>query len=126
MSRLDARMQTALAAVACFGVVFAMAAAVFGDGRAALSVAIGAAIAAANLFVLAQIVAGVIGRSGNAGIWGVFAVAKMLVLFLGLWLLMTKGLVSPIPLLVGYGSLPIGIAIGSLVSDKTAERTGTQ
>jgi hypothetical protein len=120
IQRLDARMRTALAAVGCFGLVFTMAAAVVSDGRAALSVAIGAAVAAANLFVLAQIVSRVIGQSGSAGVWGVFAVAKMLVFFLGMWLLMTKGLVSPIPLLVGYGSLPIGIAIGSLVSDKTA------
>jgi hypothetical protein len=36
------------------------------------------------------------------------------------WLLMRHGVVSPVPMLVGFGSLPIGIAIGSLVSDRGA------
>jgi hypothetical protein len=33
---------------------------------------------------------------------------------------MRHGVVSPLPMLVGFGSLPIGIAIGSLVSDRSA------
>jgi hypothetical protein len=32
---------------------------------------------------------------------------------------MTSHLVDPIGLVVGWGSLPVGIAVGSLVSDKT-------
>lgn len=106
--------------------------------RVALSIGIGAAIAAANLYVLAQIVASMIGvpgparagedaapAQGNAGAWGVVAFFKMNALIAGVWYLMTKGLVAPIPLVFGYGSLPIGIAIGSLVSDKTTrEPTG--
>jgi hypothetical protein len=36
------------------------------------------------------------------------------------WLLMRHGLISVAPLLVGLLSLPIGIAIGSLVSDRSA------
>ena len=134
--RLDARMRVALLGVAAFGAAATLAGA-FWSGRAALSVAIGAAIATTNLYVMAQIVAGMIGpsepakpaspnepalapraRSGS-GIWGMLAFVTMNVLIGGLWLLMTKGLVAPMGLLAGYGSLPIGIAIGSLVSDKT-------
>jgi hypothetical protein len=129
-------MLTALAGVASFGVLFTLGAAIVGDGWTALSVAIGAAIATANLFVLAQIVAAMVAatseaeaegeakasQGSTAGVWGIFAVVKMLVLFAGMWLLMTKGIVAPIPLVVGYGSLPIGIAIGSLVSDKTTHK----
>jgi hypothetical protein len=37
------------------------------------------------------------------------------------WLLMRHGVVSPLPMLVGFGALPIGIAIGSIVSDRGAE-----
>jgi hypothetical protein len=36
------------------------------------------------------------------------------------WLLMRHGIVSPLPMLIGFGALPIGIAIGSLVSDRSA------
>ena len=127
--RLDPRMLTALAGVASFGVLFTLGAAIVGDGWTVLSVAIGAIIAAANLFVLAQIVAAMVAatageekQGSTAGVWGIFAVVKMLVLFGVTWLLMTKGVVAPIPLVVGYGSLPIGIAIGSLVSDKTTHK----
>jgi hypothetical protein len=37
------------------------------------------------------------------------------------WFLMHHGLASPLSLAIGYGALPIGVAIGSLVSDKTAK-----
>ena len=42
-----------------------------------------------------------------------------MILCTGMWLLMTRHLVAPIELFVGYASLPIGIAIGAVVSDKT-------
>ena len=38
------------------------------------------------------------------------------------WLLMRHGIVSPLPMLVGFGALPIGIAIGSLLGDASASR----
>ena len=37
----------------------------------------------------------------------------------------TRHLVDPMELVVGYGSLPIGIAIGAVVSDKTGSRDDT-
>jgi len=36
------------------------------------------------------------------------------VLFGGIYVLLTKGLVDPMPLVVGYGVLPLGIAASSL------------
>ena len=47
------------------------------------------------------------------------AVVKMLGLVAVVWLLMRHGVASPIPMVVGLGALPIGIAIGSLVSDRS-------
>jgi hypothetical protein len=95
--------------------------------RFALSVGAGAAIAGSNLYVLSKIVGAMMGRGtsgespgASAGTWGVLAMVKMVVLFGGIWIVMTKGLVDPMGLVVGYGSLPIGIAIGSIVSDKTS------
>jgi len=55
------------------------------------------------------------GKRGGAA-WGLFAVVKILVLFGGIYLLLTKGLVDPIALVVGYGVLPLGIAASSLVN----------
>ncbi len=55
------------------------------------------------------------GRRGGVA-WGVFAVLKIFILFGGVWILLTRGLVDPMPLVVGYGVLPLGIAASSLWS----------
>lgn len=53
------------------------------------------------------------GKRGAAA-WGLFGVLKLVVLFGGIYVLLTKGLVDPMPLVVGYGVLPLGIAASSL------------
>jgi hypothetical protein len=53
-------------------------------------------------------------RGGTA--WGAFALVKILILFGGIWMLLTRGMVDPIPLVVGYGVLPLGIAASSLLT----------
>jgi hypothetical protein len=55
------------------------------------------------------------GKRGAAA-WGLFGVLKLVVLFGGIYVLLTKGLVDPMPLVVGYGVLPLGIATSSLFS----------
>ena len=55
-------------------------------------------------------------KSSFSGAWGALAAVKMLVLFGGTWILMTRGLVDPMGLLVGYGSLPIGVALSGVVA----------
>jgi hypothetical protein len=45
---------------------------------------------------------------------------KILLLFGGIWLLMSKGVVSPMGLAVGYGSLFIGIALSTMTSSMRA------
>jgi hypothetical protein len=55
------------------------------------------------------------GRRGAAA-WGAFGLLKIVVLFGGIYVLLTKGLVDPMPLVVGYGVLPLGIAASSLFS----------
>jgi|GEM_PF-1426437 len=61
------------------------------------------------------------GKRGGAA-WGVFALLKILVLFGAIWVLLTRGLVDPIPLVVGYGVLPLGIAASSLVASLFPQR----
>jgi hypothetical protein len=122
---LDARLVSALLAVVLSGALMAVAAFFEWGARSAVSVEIGGAVAASNLYVLsriahAMIVAGQGG--GGAAAWGILALGKMLLLFGGIWWVMARGLVDPLGLVVGYGSLPIGIAIGSIVSDKTDTR----
>ncbi len=117
--------------------------------RTAMSVAIGAGVAIANLAVLRAIMRAILSgtetetstpasqdasnaesteaaphealeahhvaegkRAGSA--WALFAVMKILVLFGGVWILLTRGLVDPIPLVVGYGVLPLGISVSGI------------
>jgi hypothetical protein len=57
---------------------------------------------------------------GKRAAWALVAALKMVALLSVVWLLMRHGLVDPLPMLVGLLSLPFGIAIGSLVSDRNA------
>jgi hypothetical protein len=125
---MDARMRTSIAAVAIAGgALTALALVAFGPG-AALSVAVGGAIATGNLWALARIIAALLpGDTGGAQAqsragWALLAVLKLFGLVAVVWLLMRHGVVSPLPMLVGFGALPIGIAIGSLVSDRSARQ----
>jgi hypothetical protein len=131
---------TATVCAAVVGAIFTVGAFFVGGGRTALSVAVGALIAVANLLFLRAIVRALVqapeepekkdgeepgpdpdhqreGRRGGAA-WGVFAILKIFLLFGGIFVLLTKGVVDPIPLVVGYGALPLGIvastAVGSL------------
>jgi hypothetical protein len=122
--RLDGRMRASIAAVALAGAGLALAALVVFGMSTAFSVTVGAAIAAANLWALARIVAALLpedaqsARSQSKAAWALLAVLKMFGLIVAVWLLMRHGAVSPLPMMVGFGALPIGIAIGSLVSDR--------
>jgi hypothetical protein len=123
----DAQLRRTFAAVLATAVILTTFAAMqYGKG-AAFSVAMGALLALSNLYVLSRIVLALAVPTGEspagAGFsWAVITVGKIMVLFGGMWALMTWRVVSPIPLVVGYGSLPIGIAFGAVVSDKTGPR----
>jgi hypothetical protein len=124
-ARFDGRLRMSLRAVVITGAVLALFALAFAGAGAALSVAAGAGLAAGNLWLLARIVTALLPddapgaeAQSRAG-WALVAVLKMFGLLALAWLLMRHGIVSPLPMLVGFGALPIGIAIGSLVSDRS-------
>lgn len=119
-------------AAAILGGVFAIGALVVDGPRAAFSVLVGAAIAVANLLTMRAIIRALIkapppadapdapeqkqpGQTGGIA-WGLFAALKMLLLFGAVWLLLTRRLVDPMPLVVGYGVLPLGIAASAVWS----------
>jgi hypothetical protein len=123
---LDARMRRCLLAVALSGAASTSGALVVFGARSAFSVALGSGIATGNLWVLGRIVGALLpseaagARAQSKAGWVLVAMLKMVGLIGLLWLLMRHGVVSPLSLMAGFGSLPIGIAIGSLVSDRSA------
>jgi hypothetical protein len=143
----DATLRAAKVA-ALLGFIFSLAALGVSGPRAAGSVFLGAAVAVGNLLTMRAIIRALLpapeaaeksgesgdekgeenpqhhaeeGRRGGAA-WGLFAVLKMALLFGGMWILLTRKLVDPIGLVVGYGVLPLGIAIGSLWSSLRPRR----
>jgi hypothetical protein len=121
---LDPRMRRILGAVAATGAVLSLGALAFFGASIAFSVAVGAAIAASNLWVLARVIGALLpaddgaARAQSRSAWGLVAILKLFGLVAVVWLLMRHGVVSTLPMLVGFGSLPIGIALGTLVSDR--------
>ncbi len=124
--RLDPRLRTALVAVGVFGVLFAAVGATLFGSLAGLSCAIGAAIAASNLYAIARIIHALAepGASRSVAGWVFALLMKMVLLFGGIFLLLSRHVVTVVPLVVGYMTLPIGIALGSLVSDRKKEAQG--
>jgi ATP synthase I subunit len=128
-SPLDARLRTTIVIVLVCGAALSMGGLVSRGSSAAVSVGVGAAVAATNLWALARIVTALLpsgSKSGahvpsSAAAWSLLAALKMFGLFVLVWMLLRYAVVTPLPMLVGFGALPIGIAIGSLVSDRSAE-----
>jgi hypothetical protein len=119
-------MRRCIGGVAITGAVLSTAALALSGVWAAFSVAVGAGLAAGNLWVLARVIASILPRDrksaerqGRAG-WVLVGMVKMVGVVAVVWLLMRHGVVSPLAMVVGLCSLPIGIAIGSLVSDRAA------
>jgi len=145
----------AAVAAAILGALLALGGLAIYGAHVALSIAIGALIAVANLVTMSAIIRALLkppddaeakaeasvnasadanadasadeprptdadhvreGRRGGAA-WGIFAAVKIIVLFGGIWVLLTRGWVDPIPLVVGYGVLPMGIAISGFATN---------
>jgi hypothetical protein len=115
---LDGTMRAVVLSVAGSAVVMTLIALVWFDARAALGVAVGGAIATANLYVFARIGEAFIARRGRTAPWAVIAVLKLLVLLGGVWLILKSGVVSPLSLAIGYASLVVGITLGTLFGPK--------
>lgn len=113
----------AIKMAAVIGAAFTLGALPISGKRAAFSVFVGAVIAVGNLVALRAIIRALMpasdaepGSAGGSGAaWALFAVLKMVLLFGGVWMLLTRGMVDPIPLVVGYGVLPIGITASALL-----------
>jgi hypothetical protein len=118
-------MRTSIVAVAVSAAAFTALALAFASDKAAISVACGGALAAANLWALARVVSALLpdsrpgAESQSRGAWSLVAAVKMVGVIAVAWLLMRRGVAAPLPMLIGFGALPIGIAIGSLVSDRS-------
>jgi hypothetical protein len=111
-------MRAAILSVALTAVVLSGGAFAFRGVHTAVSVAIGGAIATANLMVFARIGDAFISRKGRTAPWAVIAALKLVILLAGVWLILRSGVASGLALALGYCALPIGITMASLFGPK--------
>jgi hypothetical protein len=85
----------------------------FAFGKAAmLGVAIGGALAVANLWAIAAIVRGFLRGAGLP--WAVFGALKFSALLFVVWIVLRNDWADMMPLVLGYAALPLGIVVGQL------------
>ncbi|WP_437674356.1 ATP synthase subunit I [Sorangium sp. So ce131] len=121
---LDATLRAVLRWVAGTAVALSVAGLLAYGARAALGVALGGAIATANLYVFARIVDAFLSRRGRTASWTLIAIVKLTGLMGGVWLILKSGTVSGLALMVGYASLVVGITLGTLFGPKPPEDEG--
>jgi hypothetical protein len=108
--------------IAITGVVFAGTAAALFGARTALSVALGAALATANLWILARIVRAVLlGSRREGATYALIAVLKLAALFGGVYLLVNSSIADILPLALGFGALPFGIVLAQLGGSRNVD-----
>jgi hypothetical protein len=114
-------MRGAVVAVAVSGAALAVLAFALFNARVGLGVALGGALATANLYVFARLGDAFLVQKGNAAPWALIAVVKLVFLFGGVWLILKNDFVPGLALAAGYGALPIGITFGFLFGPKPPE-----
>jgi hypothetical protein len=114
-------MRGAVIAVAVSGAAFALLGFALFDARVGLGVALGGALATANLAVFARLGEAFLGQRGNAAPWALVAVVKLVFLFGGVWVILKNDFVPGLALAAGYGALPVGITLGFLFGPKPPE-----
>ena len=107
------RVFSLLAPVAVTGVILtALAPFVFPSATSALGVAIGAALAVANLWAVAMVIRGFLRGAGLP--WGVVAALKFGALLFVVGIVLKNQWADALPMALGYAAMPLGIVVGQL------------
>jgi len=114
----DPALRTAVKTVAGSAIVLAVAALALTDARTAIGVFLGGALATANLVLFIRLGEAFLSQTGARAPWALLGFLKLLALFACVFLILRRGDISALALVVGYGSLPIGITVSSLFSPK--------
>lgn len=112
----DRTMAIIIRTVGVLGVSAAVAVGYFAGRGAGASAAYGATLGIANLVLLGRMVRSFLGRGGASTSWVAAAMTKLAVLVLAMYLPVRAGLVQVLPFVIGFGALPLGIALGQLLS----------
>lgn len=112
----DAGLAVITRTVAVVGLAAAVSVGYFAGRGAGASAAYGATLGLANLLILGRMVRSFLGSNGTSKTWVVAALTKLAVLVLAMYLPVRAGLVQVLPFVIGFGALPLGIALGQLLT----------
>ena len=122
----DATIIVALISVGCVGLTLALGALLLSGWSNALGVAVGAITATVNLWLFAYIGRGILAGGPRSRLFGLLAALKFVALLGVAYLLMRSQLTSGLMLAVGYGSLPVGIAVSMMLRPRANEAGSAQ
>lgn len=112
-SRTDSGLTRSFGAVGVFGLLLSLGSiAVVDDWRDTWSVAAGACIAFSNFWMTAYLVRGFVEPAGVRLPWTLIAVVKLILVLGVVYVLLQRGILSLLPMVVGFGALPLGIVFG--------------
>jgi hypothetical protein len=120
---LDDRVLTAVLTVGSVAITIAGLAAWRFGARAGISALTGGAVGTLNLYLLARSIGRLLADDVDEParkklLLGLAALLRVLVLYAGVIFLLVEHWVDPIAFGVGYLSLPLGIVVASLLSDR--------
>ncbi len=119
-----AEVNLALMATGGFALVASMAALLGWDGRTAVGVLCGGVLAVVNLWVFKRVGQAFLAETGaSRAMWGLLGAFKFVALMVGVGLLLRHDVVGAIPLIVGYGALPVGITLSNFLAARLRDES---
>lgn len=115
----ESGLRAALWGIALTGAALTLASPFVLGKQGVVGVALGAAIAAFNLWALARIVRAFMNGAGLP--WVLLAALKLFGLLALIGVVLKLGITTVIPLAVGYGALPLGIVFAQLGSARAQQ-----
>jgi hypothetical protein len=109
----DPNLTAAYVTVCAAGALLFVGAGIAFGVRTMLAVGLGAALAVSNLWVLERLVSAYLKTTG--GRWTAIATVKAALLVAMVALLVKSGAVDILPIIAGFGALPVGIVFSGLL-----------
>jgi hypothetical protein len=110
----------AVKAAAASALTLTLAMALLIDVGFAIGTFIGGVLATVNLILFIRLGEAWLSQKGTGAPWGILGALKLLGLFTCVAIILRQGAVSALAFVIGYGALPIGIAMSSLFKGKPA------
>ena len=121
-SRTDVGLTRSFWAVGAFGVCLSLGSiAVVDEWRDTYSVGAGACIALLNFWMTAYLVRGFVDPAAVRLPWALIGAVKLLLVLGVVYALLQRGVLTLLPMVAGFGALPLGIVFGQTRSRSVKE-----